>query len=135
VPRAGVAADGPRAVGAVLPSATTPEGSCSSGFSRARREGPRRRAQGPDRAEKFADSTVTDDRPGQELLDLLDRLMAKLSEQNLAVATCYARIDGLTWAQAALRSDAPAAAGERVRRRLKRLRGEDLRRRGRPSAT
>jgi len=84
-------------------------------------------------AEKLTGSAglTTDVGPGQELLDLLGRLMGKLAPADLAVARCYAQVDGLTWAQAAVRSGAPAAAGERVRRKLKRLRDEDQRRRGR----
>ncbi len=60
----------------------------------------------------------------------LSRVLGRLGPEELRVTSVYAQRSGLTWTEAARAAGAadPAAAGERVRRKLKRLAAEDRRR-------
>jgi len=61
--------------------------------------------------------------------DRLGPILNMLKPDELGVVRAYADCDGLTWAQAATMAGEAEPAGERVRRKLKRLRDEQERRR------
>ena len=61
--------------------------------------------------------------------DRLGPILNMLKPDELGVVRAYAGCDGLTWAQAATMAGEAEPAGERVRRKLKRLRDEQERRR------
>lgn len=63
--------------------------------------------------------------------DRLGPILSMLKPDERGVVDAYAGRDGLSWAQAASMAGAaePAATGERVRRKLKRLAAEQRRRR------
>ena len=60
----------------------------------------------------------------------LSRVLGRLKPDELRVTNVYAQRSELTWAEAARIAGAadPAAVGERIRRKLKRLGAEDKRR-------
>ena len=60
----------------------------------------------------------------------LRRVLDRLKPDELRVTNIYAQRSELTWAEAARIAGAadPAAVGERIRRKLKRLGGDDKRR-------